>query len=455
MGFDLHGICFNCFEHGRIGDETCRKCGYDNLPNKSRHPMALAEGTLLSEHYIVGRVLGQGGFGITYVGYDTAESIKIAIKEYLPETMANRRGDTKYITVYPGESSENFQYGAKCFLDEAYILAELNGYRNIAGVRTYFEENNTAYFTMDYVEGISLKKYIEQKGGKLEPEEVLRILVPIMEALGEVHKKGIIHRDVTPENIYITKENETRLLDFGSARYSLGDKSKSLDVILKAGYAPKEQYTRHGKQGPFTDVYSLAACFYACISGYVPPESLDRMDEDKLLPLSKFGITLPYNLEYAVMKGLSLRPQDRFSSMEEFKEAIYRVEPEVTPVEMPAEVPLTPLAGTREITFHRKSKPENSILPQVNQDFTGKKATGMQGNRRFVSWLEEHPVYLWLLSVTGIILFTASIGLSVYIKINIADGTGILVLLLLLVTVLLVSAIFFCGVLVRHYTKKK
>ena len=137
-----------------------------------------------------------------------------------------------------------------------------------------------------------------------------------MNALGAVHKERIIHRDVTPDNIVLTSDGGVKLLDFGSARYSLGDKSKSLDVVLKAGYAPKEQYIRRGKQGPYTDVYSLAACFYASITGYLPPEALERMDEDDLVPPSIRGIKLPSGFEDVILKGLEVQPGDRYQSME-------------------------------------------------------------------------------------------------------------------------------------------
>ena len=137
-----------------------------------------------------------------------------------------------------------------------------------------------------------------------------------------VHAEGFIHRDVTPDNIYITKDGIVKLLDFGSARYSIGDKSKSLDVILKVGYAPKEQYIRRSRQGPFTDVYSCAACFYAAITGFLPPESLERLDEDTLVPISQCGIDIPEYLDKAILKGLAVQPEDRFQSAAEFLDAI-------------------------------------------------------------------------------------------------------------------------------------
>jgi serine/threonine protein kinase len=179
-------------------------------------------------------------------------------------------------------------------------------------VHSYFEENGTAYFVMDFIEGTSFDVYIKEHGGRVSYEEAEKILLPVMDALAAVHSKGIVHRDVTPDNIYITKDGTVKLLDFGAARYSLGDKSRSLDVVLKHGFAPKEQYTRHGKQGPFTDVYSLGATFYFAITGRRPPDSIDRLEEDDLVPPSSLGVQIPPEKEDALIKAMSVQPADRY-----------------------------------------------------------------------------------------------------------------------------------------------
>ncbi len=317
-----NGICYNCFKEKQIPEGPCPYCGYDHAEHAAKYPMALRAGSILNGQYIVGRVLGQGGFGITYLAFDYQLKIKVAIKEYMPDGMATRLPETTLITVYSGEKQENFGYGAERFLDEARVLAKFLGNKNIAGVKSYFNENNTSYFVMDYIEGISFKSYIQNQGGNIDYSDALRVLVPVLRALSVVHREGFIHRDVTPDNIYITKDGEIKLLDFGSARYSLGDKSKSLDVILKAGYAPKEQYMRRGKQGPYTDVYSVAACFYAAITGYLPPEALERMEEDELVAPSSRGVKLPAYLEDAILKGLEVKAEDRYQSAEEFLSVI-------------------------------------------------------------------------------------------------------------------------------------
>lgn len=331
--------CYNCFREYAAGSGPCPHCGYDPHKDQGKYPFALPHGSILAGQFITGRVLGQGGFGITYLALDNRLKSRVAIKEFLPDSMAVRTAGTPQITVYTGQRQENFRYGMERFLDEAKVLAKFQGNPHIVGVRSYFEENGTAYFVMDYIEGESFKAYIQDHGGRIPWKEALRILMPVMDALGAVHTEGIIHRDVTPDNIFVTGGGGVKLLDFGSARYSLGDKSRSLDVVLKAGYAPKEQYTRRGRQGPYTDVYSLAACFYSAITGYLPPESLDRADEDDLVLPSTRGIEIPQAVEDVILHGLEVQPADRYQSMEEFRSAMSEAaaepgeEPEAVPVE--------------------------------------------------------------------------------------------------------------------------
>ena len=314
-------LCYNCFREIPEGGSPCPYCGFDLEENVKKYPVALRAGTLLNNRYIVGRVLGQGGFGITYLAWDTKLEAKMAIKEFMPGELATRVDGTT-VSVMAESKTEAFTYGAERFQEEARTLAKFIGNPNIAGVSDCFDENDTSYFVMDYIEGISFKTYIANHGGKVGVEDALNVMIPVLRALTAVHQEGFIHRDVTPDNIYITKDGVVKLLDFGSARYSIGDKSKSLDVILKVGYAPKEQYIRRSRQGPFTDVYSCAACFYAAITGYLPPESLERMDQDTLVPISQQGIEIPEYLDKAILKGLAVQPEDRFQSAAEFLEAI-------------------------------------------------------------------------------------------------------------------------------------
>ena len=326
-------VCYNCFAELEQGTTVCPHCGFNPEDDKGKYPLALPYGTVLNGKYITGRVLGQGGFGVTYIASDYQTKQRVAIKEYLPDTMATRV-ETYTVSAYSGTRGESFQYGKECFLEEAKTLAEFIGNPNIARIYTYFEENGTAYFAMEYVEGISLQDHVKKSGGKLNWQEAEKCLLPIMDALESVHSKGIIHRDVTPDNIFITKDEIVKLLDFGAARYSLGDRSRSLDVVLKHGFAPKEQYTRHGRQGPFTDVYTVAASFYYTITGRKPPDSIDRLEEDDLIPPSSLGIDIPVGVEDAILRGMGVQPIDRFQTMTEFKRALLeQYESQPTPVQ--------------------------------------------------------------------------------------------------------------------------
>ena len=313
-------LCYNCFQEKETQEGPCPYCGFDLAENEKKFPVALRAGTVLNGRYIVGRVLGQGGFGITYLAWDTKLEARVAVKEFMPNEIATRQGTT--VSVAVESRTQDFTYGAERFQEEARTLAKFMGQPNIAGVTDYFDENDTSYFVMDYIEGISFKTYIANHGGKVSIEEALNVMIPVLRALTAVHAEGFIHRDVTPDNIYITKDGQVKLLDFGSARYSIGDKSKSLDVVLKVGYAPKEQYIRRSRQGPYTDVYSCAACLYAAITGFLPPESLERLDEDTLVPISQCGIDIPEYLDKAILKGLAVQPEDRFQSAAEFLDAI-------------------------------------------------------------------------------------------------------------------------------------
>ena len=345
-------MCYNCFQERESAEGPCPHCGFDLAENEKKYPVALRAGTVLNGRYIVGRVLGQGGFGITYLALDTQLNAKVAIKEFMPGELATRVDGTT-VSVLAESKTEAFTYGAERFQEEARTLAKFIGNPNIAAVTSYFDENDTSYFVMDYIEGISFKTYIANHGGRVSVEDTLNVMIPVLRALTAVHQEGFIHRDVTPDNIYITKDGMVKLLDFGSARYSIGDKSKSLDVILKVGYAPKEQYIRRSRQGPFTDVYSCAACFYAALTGFLPPESLERLDHDELVPVSQCGIEIPEYLDKAILKGLAVQPEDRFQNAEEFLEAIENQQV----VEVPGEQPPAPVNELDRLVQRIKKKP--------------------------------------------------------------------------------------------------
>lgn len=314
-------ICYSCFaEKSTAG--TCPHCGYDPASDEGKYPIALHAGSILNGRYIVGRVLGQGGFGITYLAQDYQTKGLVAIKEYLPTEFAGRTTGTYAVQVYSGDRRENFEYGKEQFLAEAKTLAEFIGNDHIVRIYSYFEEYGTAYLAMEYIDGESLDKYMSHHGGRLSVEKANELLIPLMEALDWVHSKGIVHRDIAPDNIIVTKDGRATLIDFGAARYSTGEKSKSLDVILKHGFAPKEQYIRRGRQGPFTDVYAMAATYYYAITGKIPPDAIERIDEDELIPPTTLGVKMSEKAEDALLKGLEVSASERYQRMGELAEGL-------------------------------------------------------------------------------------------------------------------------------------
>ena len=310
-------VCYGCFQEKEPGG-ICPHCGFNE--NEEQPYLALPLGTLLNGRYMLGKVLGIGGFGITYLGFDLTLEIKVAIKEYMPSAIATRGAD-RYNVTLTGRVEEDYQYGMDRFLDEAKILAKLQNTPHIVSVQNYFKENSTAYFVMEYIDGMSLKAYLAGQGDKIPYAQALTILQPIMEALIQVHALNLLHRDISPDNIYITSQGESRLLDFGAARFALGD-GKSVSVILKHGYAPEEQYSSHGNQGPWTDVYAMGATLYRCITGILPPDSVERIRGDTLKTPSELGIHIPQNVERAILKALAVKTEDRFPNMEAFLRAL-------------------------------------------------------------------------------------------------------------------------------------
>ncbi|HWR23759.1 MAG TPA: protein kinase [Feifaniaceae bacterium] len=315
---DIEQICLKCMRpelSGGICNHCGTKTGFVQEP-----AFALPAGSILHGRYLVGAVLGNGGFGITYIGYDLKEDRRVAIKEFLPTGMANRYPGTTTVSVY--HTSQEFFYGLKKFLEEARVIYRYRTHGNIISVLALFEENNTAYYVMEYLEGCDLKQYLNKRGGVLPFEETLRLLLPLFDALTAIHKDGLIHRDISPDNIYICSNRQVKLLDFGAARVALMERSKSLSVILKRGYAPPEQYQTNGNQGPWTDVYALGATFYRCITGKLPPEATERLMTDTLVPPSRIAKDVPPAANEAILRALAVKTANRFESAAQFRAAL-------------------------------------------------------------------------------------------------------------------------------------
>ena len=280
---------------------------------------ALILGTILNGKYRIERIVGEGGFGITYQATDLLIDETVAIKEYFPSTLASRDTTdelTTELTIITGNNFVSFENGLSKFEKEASNLAKLQNIKGIVKVKNFFRENNTGYMVMEYIDGMSLSEYLKTVGGKLEYSQVLSMMEPIMNALTQVHKAGIVHRDISPDNIMVTKDNQLKLIDFGAARFVGNEDEKSLTIMLKEGYAPPEQYRSDAKQGPWTDVYALCATMYRMITGQVPVDSLSRvLDKDTLKPISKYA-DIPKYVEMAFIKGLDTNINKRFMCVE-------------------------------------------------------------------------------------------------------------------------------------------
>lgn len=312
--------CMGCMEEIREDAQVCPCCGYvRNTDVKEAY--YLLPGQMVGEKYIAGRVLGYGGFGVTYLGWDTVLKRKVAVKEYLPSDFATRSYGTKMLTVFSGEAADQFEAGLNSFISEAKRLAKFNRIPQIVDIYDCFMENGTGYIIMEYLEGQTVKELLKEKQ-KLPAEEAKQIVMEVLKGLSEVHKEGIIHRDIAPDNIFITKNNEVKILDFGAARYATAVQSRSLSVILKPGYAPEEQYRSRGEQGPWTDVYALGATCYRMITGIRPEEAIERLAEDHVKPPSELGVSIDSNMENALMNSLNIRREYRIPDAESFYNAL-------------------------------------------------------------------------------------------------------------------------------------
>lgn len=309
----------------------CTSCGGEL--NWKAAPGQLALGTLLqgsdNHTYQVGAARGQGGFGITYAAMDLTTAKRVAIKEYYPTRCASRTQMGK-VTPLTGQA-EFYEGGLKSFLEEARMLSAVGALPSVVSVRDYFEANGTAYLVMEYVDGVPLHEIVSQRG-KIPAAELLPMLPELLRDLAVLHKAGVIHRDISPDNLILMPNGKLKILDFGSAR-SIQD-GKSMTVLLKAGFSPVEQYQSRG-QGPWTDVYAMAGTIYYCLTGVIPPSAVDRLDEDTLQRPTTLGAALTPAQEEALLWGLVVQPRSRPADMEIFARRLFPEEKDPKPIDRP------------------------------------------------------------------------------------------------------------------------
>lgn len=363
---NLNSLCPGCMKEIENSGSVCPYCGFSREEYESqRNLRVLPTFSILFGRYLLGKALGEGGFGITYIAKDLVEEKTVAIKEYFPVGLAVRdavNGDMNLSCISGSDKKRYYQHGLKSFVEEAKNMQKFRSLSGVVSVMNFFYENGTAYLVMEYIDGMSLKQYLRKKKKPLPENAVLSIMRPILYALSNIHKEGMIHRDVSPENIMLAKDGRVVLIDFGAARNLTGAETQSLTIILKQGYAPVEQYQTRGRQGPWSDVYAVCATLYRMLSGNVPAEAVERMSKDTVRPLylltwNDKPLGVSRRISDIVRKGLAVYPQNRYRNAGELLNALY-------PEEKKEELPLSEERRIEKYDNH-------PTPPQTMRDNTG------------------------------------------------------------------------------------
>lgn len=355
----------------------------------------LKEGTVLKSKYRIGQVLGFGGFGITYLSRNLELSQTVVIKEYFPMDLAYRDSEKGEVSLtLPREKNDRkiYQKGKKDFLSEARRMSALSEVPSVVKVLDWFEENQTAYLVMEHVRGMGLDRYLERLDEPLSFQEAWKLMLPVLNGLEKVHEKGIIHRDFNPSNLMMQENGTLKMIDFGASRRYL-DTEKTMTVLVKRGYAPPEQYLRHGPQGPWTDLYAVCATLYEMVTGVRPQPSIERMQKDQLYLPSAYGAEITPEEEKVLCRGLELTPIHRFRSVKELKAALLGEEPKgkkqrkkkkkVAVAIVAAGVCIVVFGG---IWYDRSTK------EKVLESYAGNYGEGTETYREFLAFVRENAV---------------------------------------------------------------
>lgn len=303
--------CPNCFMPVG-GALVCPHCGHDRSKEKP-YTGILPAFTLLNNRYLLGRVLGKGGFGITYIAKDIICNQICAIKEYMPSEYSTRSGGTMNIVPFSDDKAKFvFSHGREKFMVEAKTLLKLRDDPIVVDILDYFTQNNTAYLVMEYLDGQDLRKRARASGGKLDPDFAKTVFVTVASSLMEIHKRDILHRDLSPENIIVTSNGNIKLIDFGAARNFVMAQNKGMSILLKPGFAPPEQYNAKGVQGPWSDVYALCATFYTLVSGKPLVDALFRYRGEPQPSLQALGCPVSQRTSAVIERGMELDYKKRY-----------------------------------------------------------------------------------------------------------------------------------------------
>ena len=315
--------CNNCFQDYENKLDMCPFCGYEE-GDPALEPYFLYQGMMLNERYIVGQVLGYGGFGITYKAWDKSLNTVVAIKEYYYMGVASRRPGEQAISVYAQKSRATYHHFLERFLDEARHTAKFRANKNIVNVFEYFEANNTAYMVMEFLEGTPLNEFL--KHNSMDVDQCVLVMQGICAALKSVHEAKIIHRDISPDNIYLCSNGTVKLIDFGAARFSKKEEQEVVRMtqVMKPGFSPPEQYQAISEQGAWTDIYALGATLYYMITGTKPIESTNRKAEDNLIQPKEIKPDLPDYINDTILRAVAVDMHLRFSSVDEFEKALLK-----------------------------------------------------------------------------------------------------------------------------------
>ncbi len=313
--------CFSCFREYSDEFDICPFCG-EPKSTEPAEAIHLAPGTILQGRYLLGLGIGSGGFGIIYKAWDMKLETVVAVKEFFAGRLMTRVAGTNEVIVNKKSQAE-FSYRQERFLAEARNMAKFGAHRSIPNVFEFFKENGTAYIVMELLTGLPLNEYLRQTGGPIDLDFALLITNEIGNALKSLHAQGIIHRDVAPDNIYICSDKELRikLLDLGAAKLT-DNTDKVIDITLKPGYSPVEQYDNTKSIGPWTDIYALGATLYIMLTGIKPDEATNRKIDDTVVPPHELNEAIPENLSNAVMKALAIERHMRFKTVDEFLQAV-------------------------------------------------------------------------------------------------------------------------------------